>query len=71
MFGRKVDASTMKRRVFPAWAGNQFTPGDGPAQGIGTAVYPSIREGVQSGRIAAEYSDHIMNALASAFPETA
>lgn len=67
LFGRPVAASSMSRRVFPPWKGNQWDAGDGPARGVGYAVQPTIRENVE--KIAETYTDRIEDAFAGAFPE--
>ncbi len=65
--GRGIAAASMKRRVFPPWSGNQWTPGEAPAQGVGYAVHPVLRE--QQEQITAEYLTYIEKALWKAFDE--
>ncbi len=69
MFGRPVLARTMRRRVFAPWTGNQWLPGEGPSRGVGTAVNPTIREEVESGRVPGMFLDAVEEAFSEAFPK--
>ena len=66
VFGRPVAASSMRRRVFPPWQGNQWNAGEGPARGVGYAVQPTIRENVN--HVWDTYTDRLEDAFAGAFP---
>ncbi len=69
VFGRRVTWQSMRRPVFPPWSGNQWQAGEGPAAGVGYAVHPTVREWVQSGRLADTYAEHVIDGFAPAFPE--
>lgn len=66
---KKVLASSMSRRVFRPWSGNQWNPGEGPGSGVGYAVHPTIRRWVQSGLLADTYADFVLDGFEPAFPE--
>ena len=61
VFGRWVEASKMKRRVYRPWAGN----GDE----AGYALYPVLRQFLPSAKFEDIYHDAIDQAYARAFPE--
>ncbi len=63
--GHGMLASSMKRRVFRPWTGNQFV--GIPKAGVGYAVFPVIRE--ERSNIAASYLSHIERAFWGAYPE--
>jgi len=69
VYGHGRSAGSMRRRVFPAWTGNQWNPGgDGPGKGVGTAIQPVIRE--RQGWVRDRYFDYLEAAFKKeAFPD--
>jgi len=68
VFGKTVQASSMKRRVFPAWLGSKWDAGATGSFGKGGHVVAPIVER-NLPRIKEEYLDYIEDALAQAFPD--
>jgi hypothetical protein len=67
VYGRGMLATNMSGRVFPAWTGNQWGAGGEPLSGVGTAVYPVLRESQEE--LTADYLTYIERAFWQAFPE--
>lgn len=62
VFGRPIPASSMRRRVWPQWIGDDWTPESGLY-----GVSPAIAEAIPN--IVDTYGDRILAALSNAFPD--
>lgn len=55
VFGRRMAAGEMRRRVWPAWSGNQWQAG--PSGDVGYLVFPTLRE--EGDEVADEYGEAV------------
>lgn len=71
LWGRRVRASTMRRRVFPAWVGNRWDIGDNATVAQfgkgGYRVAPTIAKHLPT--IADRYLDYLIEAFDEAYPK--
>ena len=61
VFGRWVEASKMKRRVYQPWGGN--------GEDAGYALYPTLRQFLRTPRFEETYHGALDDVYAKAFPE--
>lgn len=67
VFGRRVPAWEMRRRVWPAWSGNQWTEGSGAGGEVGFMVIPTIRKDGE--QIVDEYLEAVASLVRSTIGE--